>query len=62
MGGFTDPPFMLRAGGPALHIAVDTGPPAHRPPVYADISGGDVSALIGYLFITGLSPGLPDYL
>jgi len=34
-------------------------PPAHWPPVYDDITVGDISALIDYLFITGSSLGLP---
>ena len=34
--------------------------PAHWPPVYDDITIGDISILIDYLFITGSSLGLPS--
>jgi len=35
-------------------------PPPHWPPVYEDITVGDDSTLIDYLFITGSSLGLPE--
>jgi len=34
--------------------------PAHWPPAYDDITVGDISALINYMFITGPSLGLPE--
>ena len=37
-------------------------PPAHWPPVYDDITVGDISTLIDYLFITGSSLGLSECL
>jgi len=35
-----------------LPAAGESSRPAYRPPVYEDITVGDISTLIGYLFIT----------